>query len=401
MPGEKPYEVVISGSGPAGAGLALALTAREPALACRILVLEASSHPREKICAGGITADGVRQLSAWGAPLDVPAVPIKGVRLRCGDRWSDIPAPESGAVVVRRDVFDASLVRAVRDRGVEVREETPLLDLRRDADGVEVAVPGGSVRSRCVVGADGVAGGVRRALRFPQGRRHVRLLVAETFDQAEPAESEGLFAFDFSCVARGVQGYVWDFPCVIDGRRAMSRGIFDRAPDGVRRRDWKGEFARALADRGVPPDSVSWKGFPERAFDPRLPTAMPRALLVGDAAGIDPLMGEGIAQSFVYAELAAETILRAGRRSDYRFREYHRNLLRSPLGRELRLTAASADTLYSARHFPFWISLLFESASVRSVVGEALAEGGGLSQRMGRITMAALGRLITRGWRSA
>lgn len=399
MSSEPFYDVVISGSGPAGAGLALALTAREPAMAGRILVLEASRHPREKICAGGITADGVRRLAAWGAPIEVPAVPITGVRLRYGDRRSDIPAPASGAVVVRRDAFDASLVGAVRARGVAVREETPVLDVRRDDAGVEVAIPGGSVRARCVVGADGVAGAVRRSLGFPRGKRLVRLMVAETPDEAAAVRDPGLFAFDFSCVSRGVQGYVWDFPCVIGGRRAMSRGIFDRAPDAVRRRDWKEEFTRALAERGVAPGAARWKGFPERAFDPRLPPAMPRALLVGDAAGIDPLMGEGIAQSFAYAEIAAETILGARRRDDYRFLDYRPRLFRSPLGRELRLTARTADTLYSARHFPFWISLLFDSATVRNVVGEALAEGGGLSSRLGRITLAAVGRLISRGWR--
>ncbi|OGP82715.1 MAG: hypothetical protein A2Y95_03555 [Deltaproteobacteria bacterium RBG_13_65_10] len=387
------YEVVISGSGPAGAGLALALTAREPSLADRILVLEAARHPREKICAGGITANGIRQLRTWGARLEVPFVPIRGVRVRYRGRVSEIPAPRSEAVVIRRDLFDASLVRQVRARGVEVREETPVRWVRRDAEGVEVEIPGGSARGRCVVGADGVAGTVRRAIGFARGRRYTRLLVIETppvtGDPPEPC-----FDFDFSCVAEGIQGYVWDFPCVIDGRPAVSRGIFDRAGDAVRRRDWKGQFTQALSERGVVPDAYRWKGYPERTFEPRIATAAPRVLLVGDAAGIDPLLGEGIAQAFAYADLAADSILRARRRGDYAFADHHARMLRSPLGRELRLVTRAVDHLYSRRAFPFWISLLFESGAVRRIVGEALAEGGGFSNHIGRIALAAIARRL-------
>jgi flavin-dependent dehydrogenase len=387
------YDVVISGSGPAGAGLALALTAREPSLADRILVLEAARHPREKICAGGITANGIRRLRAWGGRLDVPAVPIRGVRVRDRGRVSEIPSPGSEAVVIRRDLFDASLVRQVRERGVEVREETPVRWVRRDDEGVDVEIAGGSIRGKCVVGADGVAGTVRRAIGFPRGRRYTRLLVIETPPVAGDPPGP-YFDFDFSCVAEGIQGYVWDFPCVIDGKPAVSRGILDRAGDEVRRRDWKQVFAEALRARSVPPEAYRWKGYPERTFDPRISTAAPRVLLVGDAAGIDPLLGEGIAQALAYADLAADSILQARRRGDYAFADHHRRLLHSPLGRELRLVTRAVDHLYSRRAFPFWISLLFESSAVRRIVSKALAEGDGFSDHIGRIALAALARLL-------
>ncbi len=394
--GDRVWTAVISGSGPSGAGLALALTARDPALAREILVLEAGRHPREKICAGGITANGVKRLREWGAPLDVPAVRMEGVRVRVGGRTTEIPSSGSEAVVVRRDAFDASLVRQARARGVEVREETPLLDARRDPDGVTIAVPGATLRARCVVGADGVKSAVRRALGFARGRRFSRLLVIETpplpLDEPRP-----VFGFDFSCVAEGIQGYVWDFPCVIDGRPAVSRGIFDRAGDEIRRRDWKRVFAAALRARGVDPAAHRWKGFPEREFDPRIPTAAPRAILLGDAAGIDPLLGEGIAQGFEYAELAADSILRARRAGDWRFADHHAGLLRSPLGRELSLTARTVDHLYDRRRFPFWISLLFRSRAVREIVGSAMSEGGGLSDRVGSIALSALGQWLRPG----
>jgi flavin-dependent dehydrogenase len=167
----------------------------------------------------------------------------------------------------------------------------------------------------------------------------------------------------------------------------------------VRRRDWKAVFDRALRERGIDPAAYPWKGYPEREFDPRVPTAAPRTILVGDAAGIDPLLGEGIAQGFDYAELAADSILEARRSGDYRFRNHHARLLASPLGRELRLTARAVDRLYDPRRFPFWISLLFRSRSVRGIVGEALAEGGGLHDRIGVLALAALGHALRPGAR--
>ena len=47
-------DVVIVGSGSAGAATALGLVARAPALAARSVMLEKARHPRDKTCAGGV-----------------------------------------------------------------------------------------------------------------------------------------------------------------------------------------------------------------------------------------------------------------------------------------------------------------------------------------------------------
>src|SRR5204862_1561132 len=65
-------EVVIVGSGPAGAATALRLAAVAPELAARTVLLEKARHPRDKTCAGGVIPKAVRLLDELGVPLAVP-----------------------------------------------------------------------------------------------------------------------------------------------------------------------------------------------------------------------------------------------------------------------------------------------------------------------------------------
>src|SRR5256886_17708573 len=65
-------DVVIVGSGPAGAATALGLVARAPALAARSVLLEKARHPRDKTCAGGVIPKAVRLLESLDVPLTVP-----------------------------------------------------------------------------------------------------------------------------------------------------------------------------------------------------------------------------------------------------------------------------------------------------------------------------------------
>jgi flavin-dependent dehydrogenase len=60
-----------------------------------------------------------------------------------------------------------------------------------------------------------------------------------------------------------------------------------------------------------------------------------RILLVGDAAGADPLLGEGIAPALGYGKVAANTIQSAFDHGDFSFSDYRRRILSSRLGHYL------------------------------------------------------------------
>ena len=108
-----------------------------------------------------------------------------------------------------------------------------------------------------------------------------------------------------SYVPLGLQGYVWDFPCYIDGKPFLSRGIVDHNPNISERVDIIAIFREALKKRGVNLDDYELKTYPEMSFNPTNKISAERVLLVGDSAGIDPLLGEGISQSLGYGRVAA------------------------------------------------------------------------------------------------
>lgn len=349
------YDIVIVGGGPAGLATAAHLSARHPDLAARTLVLEAAEHPRRKICGGAVTFHGEEQLRALGLTIDVRAAPVHRLRFRFG--------PHSFAAdcanvmrVVQRDDFDAALADAVRRRGVAMQSSERLLELRPTWRGSELRTTKATYRARVVVGADGANSAVRRSLGLRGAHGIARLLRALTpVDQRTAAEfAEQSALFDFSCIAGGVQGYLWDFPCYVHGQPYLNRGIFDSRIAARPRGDLKAAFAAGLRERGVAWEDVRLEGHPVRWFDPRAEFARPHVLLAGDAAGVDPLFAEGISYALEYGAIAAEAIAAAFERRDWSFEDYRERILRHSLGRALSLKAAVARLLYGARPSPAW-----------------------------------------------
>jgi flavin-dependent dehydrogenase len=68
---------------------------------------------------------------------------------------------------------------------------------------------------------------------------------------------------------------------------------------------------------------------------------------VGDAAGADPLFGEGISFALGYGALAAREIGEAFHRDDFLFRNYKGRVLRSPLGQAMLARWIIAYVIYS------------------------------------------------------
>jgi flavin-dependent dehydrogenase len=69
-------------------------------------------------------------------------------------------------------------------------------------------------------------------------------------------------------------------------------------------------------------------------------------LLVGDAAGADPLFGEGISMALGYGKLAAGAIIEAFKHQQFDFTNYKRRLMSSPLGKALTARWALTNFIY-------------------------------------------------------
>jgi flavin-dependent dehydrogenase len=88
------------------------------------------------------------------------------------------------------------------------------------------------------------------------------------------------------------------------------------------------------------------KGHPIRWFAPENQLSVPRVLLVGDAAGADPFLGEGISIALGYGALAAQEIGKAFGQGEFSFNGYRRRVLKSPLGQVLIARWAVAHIIY-------------------------------------------------------
>src|SRR2546426_8074629 len=114
-------DVVIVGSGPAGAATALGLVARAPALAARSVMLEKARHPRDKTCAGGVIPKAVGLLESIGIRLDVPQVQVDRAGVAVPGAAVRVDGRDLCRIVRRRE-FDTLLASTARARGVELHE---------------------------------------------------------------------------------------------------------------------------------------------------------------------------------------------------------------------------------------------------------------------------------------
>lgn len=299
------YDVVIVGAGPAGSSLALELLAQGVA-AGSILLLDRQEFPRMKLCAGGLTARANRCLRRWGVELayswDAPYIQFAAAgktvhfhepgRLCTADRWE----------------LDAALRARAMALGVSARTET-VAEIEEHDWGWHVSTASGErIAARYLVGADGYGSRVRRQLRGTNNEGGGKLLEVSV---EHPQAGRLPLEMNFDVVSEGVAGYTWQFPYVSarDGKSYVKYGIMDRYGRNptARLRSLLSEYMRA---RGAEvPRQV--EGYPERYWTPLQRMVWPRAALIGDALGVEGLLGEGIAVSFDQAQWLAPRLAKS------------------------------------------------------------------------------------------
>ena len=344
-------DVIIVGGGPAGLSTALHLIQKDPAWAKRVLLLEKARYPRPKLCGGGITRPGLDILNGLHLSLPPAHIPVRDVFFRYDELTYRLEG-DPAFVVVARDAFDAWLAAEVRSQGVTILEGWRVTDVRVDEEGVEVASQHGRLRARALVAADGSNSMVRRRLGWGPGRKALLLEVITPSRPSEKALAHGAAIFDWSVLDDGVEGYYWDFPTPAAQERRINRGIFHSRfhlnrprPNLPRTLDYM------LSQRGISLEEHTLQGHPIHWLAPDDALARPRVLLAGDAAGADPLLGEGISFALAYGQVAAEALDVAFATGDFRFADYDQRVREHWLLKQLRARHLGAAIAFGSMRF--------------------------------------------------
>lgn len=283
------------------------LSAITPQLTERIEVLELATLPREKICAGAVAARAEKLLATIGIKLDVPSVPVDGVSLRFR-KGSAVRRVGGIGRVVRRKEFDEALRQQALARGIRISHGVKVLGYSRQTVfgglSLRVSTSAGERVARVLIGADGVRSAVRSLMGVPKGTLTAQAIEVDTEPVAADLPRDVLH-FDFR--EPGV-GYSWDFPTVVDGQPLVCRGVYQLDWQHEPRIDVGQRLEARLDAAGISRTGLRFKRFAVRGLDLHHAMSAPNVLLVGEAAGVDPLLAEGIAQAVASGALAAEYV---------------------------------------------------------------------------------------------
>lgn len=281
------WDVVVVGAGVAGAVSALHLARSK----LRVLLVEKSQWPREKVCGGCLNAAALHALAATGVELNDGRAYAR-MLLACGARAAEFPLPNGLAISRKR--LDAMLVEHATHAGACFLPETRASLGTAAQHGREVLLKTGTTSStitaRMVLDCGGLASRLLPGIEWRIAPR-ARIGVGASVRDVPAWYRAGVI--HMACMANGYVGLV-------------------RAEDGITNLaaaldlEWCGEvggpaqaIAAILDAAGFPAlkglSDSHWQGTPHLTRTRRALGAE-RVLILGDAAGyVEPFTGEGMA----------------------------------------------------------------------------------------------------------
>jgi geranylgeranyl reductase family protein len=325
------YDVIVAGGGPAGSTLAWDLARR----GVRVLVLERTRFPREKVCGDYVEPRGLRILREMGCLGELErSSPLPITHLATFVDWAcryaeEIPfygiddnLPPHG-YVISRDQLDTAMLEAAERAGATVHQETLVTGLDASSEGVRVEArrAGKAVGypSHLVAGADGANSVVGTSTGvLVDDSRHTAVAQRAYATGVDGDLREASFFFDEALFP----GYGWVFP-MAGGRVNLGIGILSETRQrlGLNVPGLFLEFVERLRRRHPSCASIEICSAPiggiVRTYGGAGVNHFDGGVLIGDAGGfVDPMTGEGITPAAESALLAAPVLqaaLEAGR----------------------------------------------------------------------------------------
>ncbi len=307
------YDVIISGSGPAGASAAYILAKAGK----KVLVLEKEKLPRYKTCGGGITFKGLNLI-----PFDLNGVLEKqcySVEINDFEADISITTKRERPIVsmTMRNNFDYQLINEAKKCGAEVKDNMQLKELNYLGNNIEVTLKNDNEKfySKFFIAADGALSSAAKTYFEKDERNFIPALEYEIY-----VDKESLFSFgnsprfDFGVVPGG---YGWIFP----KEDHLSIGVLSFKQKNCNLNYFFSNYLKSLGIKEI--NKSERHGF-VIPLNFRKTFAKDRILLVGDAAGFtDPITAEGISFAIKSGQLAAESILKENLLPEPVCREYN------------------------------------------------------------------------------
>jgi geranylgeranyl reductase family protein len=330
MPGQADdvFDVAVVGAGPSGSTCAYYLARQGK----RVLLLERSTFPRDKLCGDAVCSRAQVHLRRMGV--------LQAILAEKKGHWAEVGGLVSPAglsfignsaghtngslvIAIKRIVLDEKIARAAEKAGATLMENYPVAGAELHADKGCWTVHGKregqrTYQARALVACDGASSSLARMLGIvttaPEAVCSRAYVKAGTFDFAADGvvfyPSEVLPGY---CALFREAGGELNVACyLIPGGRYVN-GDLHKIHERLVRHD--PHVSKALGPRA--------QLAPMRGAGMRL-GGIPRSyadhlLIVGDAAGhIDPLTGEGIHYAMEAAEIAAQILVEALAANDLR-----------------------------------------------------------------------------------
>ncbi|MCA1980790.1 MAG: NAD(P)/FAD-dependent oxidoreductase [Calditerrivibrio sp.] len=301
----KSFDVAVIGAGPAGTSAAYDLA--DAGLS--VLILEKKAMPREKPCGGAISYSGQKFLR-FDIPEDLVDAECFGARINTPESSITSITNDRLAILVSRKNFDSYLLDMALNKGVAAVYEMAK-EIKEDSGFYHIYTNANRYLAKNVIIATGIQSTLIKNVRRLDNKDELGICLEAEIDINENSRYKDLKNIIEIHFGVAGYGYGWVFP----HGNFLSIGVGGVTSVFKEPNKAMYEFMSKL---GFKYDRKKIRGHMIPKGGIKRLTRKGGLFLVGDAAGfVEPFTGEGIAYAIRSGQIAANTIIKAFKNSDF------------------------------------------------------------------------------------